>query len=130
MNLNLLSYLFFLPAMLAIAVWTARSCHRNGRIWMMGIFDNNAPFVDAVNNVLLVGCYTLNLGYVALVVSLWEPITTWEHMLATLIQRIALILLSLAAIHFSNIGVLLLWSRVRERELAPQQKTLTNTSLP
>jgi len=130
MNLNLLSYLIFLPAMMAIAVWTARSCHRNGRVWMLGIFDGDAPFVDAVNNVLLVGCYTLNLGYLALVMSLWEPIVSWEHMLATLVHRIALILLSLATIHFSNIGVLLIWSRVRARALAPQQKPLTNTILP
>jgi hypothetical protein len=43
MNLNLLSYLIFLPAMMAIAVWTARSCHRNGRVWMLGIFDGDAP---------------------------------------------------------------------------------------
>ncbi|HOY27658.1 MAG TPA: hypothetical protein PLR96_01710 [Flavobacteriales bacterium] len=130
MNLNLLSYLIFLPAMMAIAMWTARSCHRNGRVWMLGIFDGDAPFVDAINNVLLVGCYTLNLGYVAMVMSLWEPITGLEHMLATLVHRIALILLSLAAIHFTNIGVLLVWSLLRARDLAPQQPTLTNTSLP
>ena len=123
MNLNLLSYLFFLPAMMAIAVWTARSCHRNGRVWMLGIFDGEAEFVDAVNNVLLIGCYTLNLGYVTMVMSLWEPISSWEHMLATLVHRIALILLSLATIHFMNIGVLLVWSRIKHDRY-------TNTSLP
>lgn len=123
MNLNLLSYLLFLPAMMAIAVGTARSCHRHGRVWMLGIFEGDAAFVDAINNVLLAGCYTLNLGYVAVVMSLWEPITGWEQMLAMLVHRIALILLSLAAIHFTNIGVLLVWSRIKHNRS-------TNTPMP
>jgi hypothetical protein len=127
MNLNLLSYLVFLPAMLAIAVWTARSCHRNGRVWMLGIFEGETVFVDAVNNVLLIACYTLNLGYVALVISIWEPIVSIEQMIMVLTARIALILLSLAAIHFTNIGVLLIWRRLRARDLVSQQPTPTNT---
>jgi hypothetical protein len=79
--------------------------------------------VDAINNVLLVGCYTLNLGYVAVVMSLWVPITSWEHMLAMLVHRIALILLSLAAIHFTNISMLLVWSRIKHQRS-------TNTTAP
>ena len=42
MNLNLLSYLLFFPAMLAIAVWTAQVSHRHGRVWMLRIFDGEA----------------------------------------------------------------------------------------
>jgi hypothetical protein len=93
MNLNLLSYLLFFPAMVTIAVLVAQVCHRHGRVWMMRIFDNEAHFVDAVNNVLLVACYVLNAGYIAVVVSLWDPITTVPQMLGMLSQRIALILL-------------------------------------
>lgn len=130
MNLNLLSYLVFLPAMMVIAVGTARSCHRNGRVWMLGIFDGDARFVDAINNVLLVGCYTLNLGYVALTMSLWEPISGWEHMLAALVHRIAIILLSLAAIHFTNISVLLVWSHLRAKQHAHQQPPQQQPQLP
>lgn len=115
MNLNLLSYLLFFPAMVGIAVYVAQVCHRNGRLWMMRIFDHEAPFVDAVNDVLIVGCYVLNAGYVAIVVSLWEPIADLPHMLATLSLRIALILFTLAVLHYLNITVLLLWSRIKNR---------------
>jgi hypothetical protein len=44
-------------------------------------------------------------------------------MLATLVHRIGLNLLSLAAIHFTNIAVLLVWSRIKAQRS-------TNTSLP
>jgi hypothetical protein len=115
MNLNLLSYVLFFPAMLAIAVWTAQVSHRHGRVWMLRIFDNEAAFVDAVNNVLLVGCYVVNSGYIALVVGRWELITSLPQMLATLTNHVATILFLLAWLHYQNIAVLLIWSRMKHR---------------
>ena len=115
MSLNLLSYLLFFPAMLAIAVWTAQVSHRHGRVWMLRIFDNEAAFVDAVNNVLLVGCYVVNAGYIAVVVGQWEPIISVPHMLSTLSARMATILFLLAWLHYQNIAVLLIWSRIKHR---------------
>lgn len=122
MNLNLLAYAIFFPAMVYIAVKVAQTCHRNGRVWMLGIFDNEAHFVDAVNNVLLVGCYTLNIGYVALVISSWEQITTVLQLLGTLSQRIALILFTLAGLHYMNITVLLVWSYLKHRRTTVQDQ--------
>ncbi len=122
MNLNLLSYLLFFPAMLGIAVCVAQVCHRHGRIWMLRIFHDDAAFVDAVNNILLVGCYVVNLGYIALCVANWEPITSVDEMLGALSDRIATILFTLAALHYQNIAVLLIWSRiVHRRTLNTQQ---------
>lgn len=115
MNLNLLSYLLFFPAMMGIAIYVAQVCHRNGRLWMLKIFDNEEHFVDAVNNILLVACYVVNLGYIALVVATWEPITDALQMLAVLSRRIAFILFVLAGLHYQNIAVLLIWSRIKHR---------------
>ncbi|HRD53798.1 MAG TPA: hypothetical protein PKY96_14245 [Flavobacteriales bacterium] len=116
MNLNLLSYLLFFPAMLALAVGVAQTCHKHGRPWMLRLFDDDAAFVDAVNNILLVGCYLVNLGYIALVMANWEPIGSVEQLLGTLAQRMGLIVLALAALHYQNIAVLLIWSRIKQRK--------------
>ncbi len=117
MNLNLLSYLFYFPAMLGIAVYVAQVCHRHGRVWMLRIFENDAPFVDAVNNILLVGCYVLNAGYIALTVAHWETIATVEQMVSVLSERVAIILFVLAALHYQNMTVLLVWSHmIRNRK--------------
>lgn len=121
MNLNLLSYALFFPAMVGIAVYVAQVCHRNGRLWMLRIFDNEAHFVDAVNNILLVGCYVVNIGYIAITLSLWEPVTTVPEMLGVLSQRIALILFTLAGLHYQNITVLLIWSRMKHRQTLKTQ---------
>lgn len=130
MNLNLLSYALFFPAMVGIAVYVAQVCHRNGRLWMLRIFDNEAHFVDAVNNILLVGCYVVNIGYIALVLSLWEPVTTVPQMLGVLSQRIALILFTLAGLHYQNIAVLLIWSRVKQRNIHKTQDDVNVAPTP
>lgn len=121
MNHNLLSYLLFLPLMMTIAVWTAHVSHRHGRVWLLGLFNEEEHLVDAINNVLLVGCYALNLGYIALSVSHWEHITGWTQLISMLVHHSAIILLSLAAIHFTNIGVLLLWSHQRRNRSHRQE---------
>lgn len=115
MNLNLLSYLLFFPTMLALAIGVAQSCHKHGRPWLLRLFDGDAAFVDAVNSILLVCCYTLNLGYIALVLSDWERITSIEQLLGELVHRMAIIILALAGLHYQNIAVLLIWSRIRQR---------------
>lgn len=114
MNLNLLSYLLFFPAMLALAVGVAQTCHKHGRPWMLRLFNGDAAFVEAVNKILLVGCYTINLGYIALVMRDWEQVNSIEHLIATLAQRMAVIVFALAALHYQNIAVLLVWSRMKQ----------------
>lgn len=116
MNLNLLSYALFLPLMVGIAVYVAQVCHRNGRPWMLRIFDGDVRFVEAVNNTLLAGCYVVNAGYIALVVGSWEPVTAPAHMLGVLSHHIAVILFALAALHYQNIAVLLIWSHLKHRK--------------
>ncbi len=111
MNLNLLAYALFFPAMLALAVGVAQTCHRHGRPWMLRLFQGDAAFVDAVNSILLVGCYTVNLGYIAVVMARWEPVSGIEALLGTLARRMAIIVLALAGLHYQNIAVLLIWSR-------------------
>lgn len=124
MNLNLLSYALFFPAMVGIAVYVAQVCHHNGRLWMLRIFDQEAGFVDAVSNILRVGCYVVNAGYIAVVLSLWEPVTTIPQMLGVLSGRIALILFTLAGLHYQNIAVLLIWARIKHRKARAEKTAL------
>lgn len=120
MNLNLVAYLIFFPAMMGLAVGVAQTCHKHGRPWMLGLFDDHAPLVDAVNNMLLVCCYLLNLGYIALVITEWETVHSTEQLIATLVQHMSTIVLALAVLHYQNIAVLLIWSHLKHRVRAHQ----------
>lgn len=111
MNLNLLSYLFFFPCMAALAIWVARTAHRNGEIWLLEIFQGDARLVRAINDTLLIGCYVLNIGYIALVLSQWDRVESVYQMLGMITERFALIVFTLAFLHYMNISVLLVWAR-------------------
>ncbi|MDQ3100900.1 MAG: hypothetical protein M3R08_05910 [Bacteroidota bacterium] len=129
MNFNLLSYLIFFPAMAALAIWVARTAHRNGEIWLMSIFQD-AVFVHAVNNILLIGCYVLNIGYVAIVLAQWEPIDSADRMLSVLSLRFALIAGTLAILHYVNITALLLWSRMERNRHGMAPHAISDQQAP
>lgn len=129
MNLNLLSYLIFFPAMVALAIWVAQTAHKNGAVWLMSIF-NDAVFVTAVNNILLVGCYIVNIGYIALVLAQWEPIITVPQLLSGLSFRFALIIITLAILHYTNITVLLIWSRIERNKHGKAPHAISDQQAP
>ncbi|HQV52028.1 MAG: hypothetical protein IPI00_16710 [Flavobacteriales bacterium] len=130
MNFNLVSYAIFFPAMVAITVVVAQVCHKHGRVWMLRIFDNETEFVDAVNNVLLVGCYIVNFGYVALVLSAWETINSAQEMISTLGQHVALILYGLAGLHYTNITTLFIWAHSKKSKHADhERRSLHNAAI-
>ena len=129
MNLNLLSYLIFFPVMVTLAVWVGRTAHRNGAVWLMGIFGD-AEFVRAVNNILLIGCYTVNIGYIALVLTQWDPIGTLAQMASGLSARFGLIIVTLAVLHYTNITVLLLWSRFERQRHGRAPRAISEPQAP
>jgi hypothetical protein len=61
-----ISYAVYLIVTLAVTVWTARTLHSSGRIFLVDAFHGNEPLADSVNHLLVVGFYLINVGYVAL----------------------------------------------------------------
>ncbi|HRH38877.1 MAG TPA: hypothetical protein PK760_11055, partial [Flavobacteriales bacterium] len=66
--------------------------------------------------ILLVGCYVVNLGYIALTVAQWGHVDDAVEMMGVLSERIAVILFALAWLHYQNIGVLMIWARFKHRQ--------------
>ena len=61
-----ISYAVYLAVTLAVTVWTARTLHSSGRIFLVDAFHGNEALADSVNHLLVVGFYLINVGYVAL----------------------------------------------------------------
>src|ERR1700739_3265964 len=59
-------YLSYLVISIALTVWVARTLHRSGRVFLLDAFHGNAPLADSVNQLLVVGFYLINVGYIAL----------------------------------------------------------------
>ncbi len=103
-------YLVYAVLSLALTIWLARTLFKNGAVFLEEVFDH-PKMAEAVNRLLVVGFYLLNLGYACLLLKAdasYTPISAIE----TLAQKLGMLLLSLGVVHFCN---LYLFHRIRRR---------------
>lgn len=108
------SHLAYLGLSIATTVWVARTLQRNGLVFLRDLVLGSPELADAVNNLLVVGFYLINFGYVALALKSADKPTDLQGVLDTLSSKIGWVLLILGAMHFFN---LLIFSKMRKRAL-------------
>ena len=63
MNNIIVLYAAYLLITITVTIWVARTLFRNGKLFLVDIFHGNKELAEAVNNLLLVGFYLINIGY-------------------------------------------------------------------
>jgi hypothetical protein len=112
-------YLIYTAASLALTIWLARTLFKHGDVFLEEIFADNPRMGAAVNRLLVVGFYLLNLGYALFTLRVGAEALTMTAAVETLAVKLGALLLSLGALHFGN---LYLFHRIRRRgriRLAP-----------
>ncbi|HEY1110271.1 MAG TPA: hypothetical protein VGE76_16590 [Opitutaceae bacterium] len=102
MNYTVFCYLLYLPISIAMTVWVARTLHRNGRVFVVAAFRGNEAMGDAVNHLLVVGFYLINIGFIAFALRYGEKPTDLQGMIELLSTKLGVVLLVLGAMHFFN----------------------------
>jgi len=119
--LTVYSYGFYVVTSVLITIWVARTLAKNGRVFLIDAFHNNAPLADSVNHLLVVGFYLINIGYITLALKYGDK----PRMLADAIEftstKIGLVLVVLGAMHFFNLYV---FTKLRRRALADSATTV------
>lgn len=116
------TYLLYLAISFAVTVWVARTLHRRGRIFLVTKFHGNEVFADSINDLLFVGFYLLNFGYVSLALRYGTKPTDLGESIEFLSTKIGLVLLILGGMHFGN-----LWIFSRMGRNRPVQSPLTES---
>jgi hypothetical protein len=112
-------YVIYAAVAVGLTVWLARTLHRSGAVFLKDVFADRPGLAEAVNRLLVVGFYMANLGY-ALYILRTEPYLDAFRAVQTLVNRLALLLVTLAVIHFINVFVF--WrirTRGEQRKLPP-----------
>jgi len=117
MDVKVWMYLTYLAISIGLTVWVARALARNGLVFLEDVFADKR-LADAVNSLLVVGFYLLNLGYVTVAMKEAGPIGTTSRALEELSMKIGLVLLVLGALHFFNVFALGRYRRGRLRQQA------------
>ncbi|HTL09718.1 MAG TPA: hypothetical protein VL307_15705, partial [Chitinophagaceae bacterium] len=77
--MNTLAYIIYFFISFLITVCAGFIFYRNGRVYLLALLHNDVPTTDAINRLLLLGYYLLNLGYVALMIKRWKTISSAEQ---------------------------------------------------
>src|SRR6476620_7176702 len=121
MDLTVVAYVIYLLVSIALTVWVARTLSHNGRTFLSDVLHGNEKLADAVNHLLVVGFYLVNLGFVALYLSGDDTIADTRGIFEALSTKLGVVLLVLGVMHLANVYVLNRFRRrgVMEREQLP-----------
>src|SRR4051812_13294955 len=95
-------YLVYASASIGLTIWLARTLAKNGEVFLEDVFADNPRMAAAVNRLLVVGFYLLNLGYAFVTLKADRPANTRAAALETLAMKPGALLLSLGGLHFVN----------------------------
>ena len=110
-------YLAYLLVSVALTIWVATTLSRNGLVFLEDVFADSR-LARAVNQLLVMGFYLLNLGYVAVAMRSSARVPDAARALETLSYKIGFVLLVLGALHVCNVFFL---GRYRRGRLRQQQ---------
>ncbi len=112
-------YFGYAATAVGLTAWLARMLFRSGTVFLRDVFEDRPGLADAVNRLLVVGFYMLNLGYAFFVLRAGRGLDAFGA-LQLLVNRLAVLLVSLALIHFMN--VIVFWhirTRREQRSMPP-----------
>ncbi len=104
--MNIVAYIVYLFITFLITVKVGNIFYNNGRHYILSILKGDETTTSAINKILLIGYYLLNLGYATIMLSFWKTITNLPSLVASIANMTGRIVLSLAVIHFVNMYVI------------------------
>jgi len=108
-------YVTYLAISLGVTIWVARTLHHNGRTFLVDAFHSNEALADSVNDLLVVGFYLINIGYVTLAMRTGDTVPTVRSAIELVCDKLGVVLIVLGIMHFFNLYV---FNRLRKRGLA------------
>ncbi|NIK55650.1 hypothetical protein [Kribbella shirazensis] len=124
MNMTVTTYLVYLVVAVPLTIWVARTLSRNGRIFLVDVFHGNEDFADAVNRLLVVGFYLVNLGFVTLFLRSGSAVVDARGVFEQLSVKLGVVMLVLGVLHLMNVWI---FSKIRTRS---RLDTMTRPPVP
>lgn len=101
--------LIYIVLIVALTAWVGRALHRHGRVYLADVFgDENTA--AALNQLLVVGFYLVNLGFAALWLNIGQQVSGARDLVPVLSVKLGIVLLVVGALHLLNLVV---FSRIR-----------------
>ena len=119
MNQIVVTYLTYVAISIGLTGWVARTLFRNGSLFLLDVFGGDERMAKAVNHLLVVGFWLINLGYIALALRIGGEVPDARAGIEALATKLGGVLLVLGLMHFGNLLVLSRMRRRNRRDHAP-----------
>ena len=110
-----LTYTAYVALAVPITLWVGSTLRRNGRVFLLDVFDGDEDLATAVNHLLVVGFYLVNLGYVAIALRTTDVVVDAVSAIEALSVKVGTVVLVLGVLHLANLFVL---NKLRRRAQA------------
>lgn len=100
------TYAIYLLVSLSIIICISRIYSRSGYVYLFECLGRNEHFARSINNLLLVGFYLVNLGFITLSLKYGEKPETTLGAIEFLSTKIGTVLIVLGLFHFFNMKVI------------------------
>lgn len=122
----LIGYLIYLPIVIGLTYFVARSLFRNGSVFMLDIFKGKEDIANATNSLFKVGFYLLNFGFALLILKISSHgfNETYQNLIEVLSSKIGGFTIYLGIMLFFNLFLFF-----RGRKKSRQQSTINHQKL-
>lgn len=110
--MTVMTYLLYLLIAVPLTIWVARTLSRYGRVFLVDVFHGNEDIAEAVNRLLVVGFYLLNLGFVTLFLRSGTPVESASGIFEQLSVKLGIVMLVLGVVHLTNVWI---FNKIRNR---------------
>ncbi|MBL8955682.1 MAG: hypothetical protein JNK82_33215 [Myxococcaceae bacterium] len=111
-------HVLYLVISLAVTLGVGRTLFKHGAAFLADTFVGKEKLAEAVNQLLLVGFYLINCGWVVLSMKSSATPASLEDVIENLSTKVGAVLVVLGVMHFFNLYV---FNRMRRRAVADRQ---------
>ncbi|GDY28474.1 hypothetical protein [Gandjariella thermophila] len=114
------SYVLYLLLSVLLTAWVGRMLTRHGRVYLAEVFRGDERLAAALNQLLVIGFYLVNLGFIALWLHIDQRVVDVRGVFETLSLKLGIVLLVIGALHMVNLWI---FARIRHNALLRTQLT-------
>ena len=102
-TLNFTAYLIYLPIVIVLTWYVARTLFKNSKVFMVDIFHGREEIANATNKLFETGFYLLNLGFAFRIMEVMQEIDSNRSMVEVLSTKIGGFSIYLGLMLFVNL---------------------------
>jgi hypothetical protein len=131
MDLTVVTYLAYLAVTVPLTIWVGRALARHGEVFLVAVFAGDTRLSHAVNQLLVIGFYLLNFGYLSYFMASEHAIAGGRDVMEVVSTKAGAVALVISLVHFADVGCLNAVRRraVRRAQWSPAVPPTTTTTV-